>query len=127
MAITKVSPALIQVANNVTSTTIGNTTSIPSLTFDASGVIISASNTTVTVANTNINGTITATQIAANSVNASILQTNSVENYMATSGRPLSNRNLINNGAMQVAQRGTSVTGITSSAYYTADRWSNCS
>jgi hypothetical protein len=108
MAITKVSPALIQVANNVTSTTIGNTTSIPSLTFDASGVIISASNTTVTVANTNINGTITATQIAANSVNASILQTNSVENYMATSGRPLSNRNLINNGAMQVAQRGTS-------------------
>jgi hypothetical protein len=82
MAITKVSPALIQVANNVTSTTIGNTTSIPSLTFDASGVIISASNTTVTVANTNITGTITATQIAANSVNASILQTNSVENYI---------------------------------------------
>jgi hypothetical protein len=49
MAITKVSPALIQVANNVTSTTIGNTTSIPSLTFDASGVIIAASNTTISI------------------------------------------------------------------------------
>jgi hypothetical protein len=35
----------------------------------------------------------------------------------------LSNRNLIINGAMQVAQRGTSVTGITSTGYYTSDRW----
>jgi len=34
----------------------------------------------------------------------------------------LSNRNLIINGAMQVAQRGTSVTGV-SSGYSTADRW----
>ena len=76
-----------------------------------------------TVANTKLTGTITATQMAANSVNSTILQTNSVENYMATSGRPLSNRNLIINGAMQVAQRNTSVTGITSDGYYTADRW----
>jgi phage gp37-like protein len=36
---------------------------------------------------------------------------------------PLSNRNVIINGAMQVAQRGTSTTGITGSGYYTADRW----
>jgi hypothetical protein len=34
-----------------------------------------------------------------------------------------SNRNLIYNGAMQVAQRGTSTTGITVTGYYTADRW----
>jgi hypothetical protein len=33
-------------------------------------------------------------------------------------------RNLVYNGAMQVAQRSASVTGITSSGYYTADRWS---
>jgi len=33
-------------------------------------------------------------------------------------------RNLIINGAMQVAQRGTSTTGITAPGYYTADRWS---
>jgi hypothetical protein len=32
-------------------------------------------------------------------------------------------RNLLINGAMQVAQRGTSATGITTSGYYTVDRW----
>jgi hypothetical protein len=46
-----------------------------------------------------------------------------IDNYIADSGRPLTNRNLIINGAMQVAQRNTSVTGITTSNYYTADRW----
>jgi hypothetical protein len=39
--------------------------------------------------------------------------------------RPESGRNLLYNGAMQVSQRGTSVTGITASGYFTADRWSN--
>jgi hypothetical protein len=34
-------------------------------------------------------------------------------------------RNVIINGAMQVAQRGTSTAGITTSSYYTADRWRN--
>lgn len=33
------------------------------------------------------------------------------------------NRNLLYNGAMQVAQRGTSTAGITSAGYYTTDRW----
>lgn len=32
-------------------------------------------------------------------------------------------RNLLYNGAMQVAQRGTSTASITASGYYTADRW----
>jgi hypothetical protein len=36
---------------------------------------------------------------------------------------PLSNRNLIINGAMQVAQRGTQVTGETSGGYLTCDRF----
>ena len=40
------------------------------------------------------------------------------------SAGPLSNRNLIINGDMQVAQRGTS---SASSGYYTVDRWSNIS
>lgn len=35
----------------------------------------------------------------------------------------LPNRNLLHNGAMQVAQRGVSSAGITTSGYYTADRW----
>jgi hypothetical protein len=32
-------------------------------------------------------------------------------------------RNLVYNGAMQIHQRGTSTTGITTGNYYTADRW----
>jgi len=34
-----------------------------------------------------------------------------------------SGRNVVINGAMQVAQRGTSTAGITTFGYYTADRW----
>jgi len=34
-------------------------------------------------------------------------------------------RNLVINGAMQVAQRGTSTTGITGTGYFTADRFAN--
>ena len=41
----------------------------------------------------------------------------------AYSDGALSNRNLIINGAMQVAQRGTSVTGVGSTAYCICDRW----
>jgi hypothetical protein len=36
---------------------------------------------------------------------------------------PQTNRNVIINGAMQVAQRGTSVAGITAGGYHTVDRW----
>jgi hypothetical protein len=42
---------------------------------------------------------------------------NQIANYQ-------SYRNLIINGAMQIAQRGTSTASITTSGYYTADRWS---
>jgi hypothetical protein len=47
MPLTKVSFSVIQVANNVTSTTVGNTSSIPSFTFDQNGVITSASNNAI--------------------------------------------------------------------------------
>jgi hypothetical protein len=40
-----------------------------------------------------------------------------------TFGSSLSNRNMIINGTMQVAQRGTSFTGITSTIAYRMDRW----
>ena len=36
---------------------------------------------------------------------------------------PLSNRNLIINGAMNIAQRSASVSGVTSNDYHTCDRW----
>ena len=43
---------------------------------------------------------------------------------VTTASPSLGRRNLIINGAMQVAQRGTSTTGISSGAsYYTSDRW----
>jgi hypothetical protein len=42
---------------------------------------------------------------------------------VTTASPSLGRRNLIINGAMQVAQRGTSVTGITSSGYQSLDRW----
>ena len=38
---------------------------------------------------------------------------------------PSPNRNLLYNGAMQVHQRGTSATGITTGGYSTADRWAS--
>jgi hypothetical protein len=42
----------------------------------------------------------------------------------SVSGVNFGRRNLIINGAMQVAQRGTSFTGITSNGYHVCDRWS---
>ena len=40
-------------------------------------------------------------------------------------GVSLGSRNIIINGDMRIAQRGTSATGVTSSDYYTIDRWKN--
>jgi hypothetical protein len=37
----------------------------------------------------------------------------------------LENRNLVINGAMQVAQRATEVTGVTTEGYKAVDRWQN--
>ena len=44
-------------------------------------------------------------------------------NPVGTLAHPPTFKNLIINGAMQVAQRATSVTGVTSDGYRTADRW----
>lgn len=70
MAITKVVPSMFAVANGqiVSGVTIGNTSSIASLTFDENGVIVAASNVTVTVANTNITGEIISSQIANSAI-----------------------------------------------------------
>ena len=65
MALTKVSPSLFQVSNNITSVTVGGSANTISLTFDSNGVITGATNNAVSVANTAITGTITAAQIAA--------------------------------------------------------------
>jgi len=132
MALTRVSPALFQVSNNITSVTVGGSANTISLTFDSNGVITAASNNALSVANTLITGNIISSQIAsvngsvitANTIANSAIQTGAVENYLNAGGRPLSNRNLIFNGAMQIAQRSNSVTTITTNdAVLTADRW----
>jgi hypothetical protein len=66
------------------------------------------------------NNAIEATNIASNAVTVDKLNGGSVEGLMTTQfGR----RNLIINGAMQVAQRGTSATSIADSSYPALDRW----
>jgi hypothetical protein len=64
VALTKVTPALFSTSNNITSTTVGGSANTVSLTFDGSGVITSATNNAISVANTQITGNIVAsTQI----------------------------------------------------------------
>ena len=111
MPLTKVSFSVIQVDNNVTSTTVGNTTSIPSFTFDQNGVITSASNTAISGAG-----------ITANTIANSAFQTGSVENYLRANTLDFGMRNRIINGAMRFDQRnaGASVNG---NATYSLDRW----
>ena len=56
--------------------------------------------------------------------NGSVLMADSsTATGLSWSTQPLSNRNVIINGAMQVAQRGTSVASITTGNYHTIDRY----
>ena len=65
---------------------------------------------------------VTAAKIAANSVDSAELVDGAVDDsHMASIS---SRKNLIINGAMQLAQRGTSATGIVSGGYNTLDRFS---
>ena len=71
MSLTRVSPALFQVSNNITSVTVGGSANTVSLTFDSNGVITGASNNALSVANTQITGLIQAAQIG--SANATLV------------------------------------------------------
>ena len=71
MSLTRVSPALFQVSNNITSVTVGGSANTVSLTFDSNGVITGASNNALSVANTQITGLIEAAQIG--SANATLV------------------------------------------------------
>jgi hypothetical protein len=71
VALTKVSPSLFQVSNNITSTTVGGSANTISLTFDSNGVITGASNNALSVANTQLTGLIQAAQIG--SANATLI------------------------------------------------------
>ena len=65
MSLTKVSPSLFQVSNNITSVTVGGSANTISLTFDSNGVITGATNNAVSVANTAITGNIISSQITS--------------------------------------------------------------
>ena len=101
MALTKISPALFQVSNNITSVTVGGSANTVSLTFDSNGVITGASNNALSVANTQITGLIEAAQIG--SANATL----------ATSGT-LPAARLPAGSVLQVVQ-GTTSTVVTNS------------
>jgi len=62
-----------------------------------------------------------ADQLASNAVVTASIADNAIT--QAKINVPISNRNLIINGAMQVAQRGTSDSGITQSGYTVLDRY----
>jgi hypothetical protein len=65
VSLTKVSPSLFATSNNITSVTVGGSANTISLTFDGSGVITSATNNAVSVANTAITGNIISSQITS--------------------------------------------------------------
>ena len=123
MALTRVSPALFQVSNNITSVTVGGSANTISLTFDSNGVITGATNNAVSVANTAITGTITAAQIAAVSNTAitgliQAAQIGSANATLVTSGT-LPKARLPAGSVLQVVQNTTSTTASsTSSASY---------
>ena len=97
MALTKVSPSLFQVSNNITSVTVGGSANTISLTFDSNGVITGASNNAVSVANTAITGLVTASQIAnvANTQLTGLIQAAQIGSANAT---------LVNSGTLPTAR-----------------------
>jgi len=132
VSLTRVSPALFQVSNNITSVTVGGSANTISLTFDSNGVITGASNNALSVANTLITGNIISSQIAsvsgsvitANTIANSAIQTGAVENYMLSQGTSFGIRNKIINGAMMISQRNGTSTITPADNDYVTDRWS---
>ena len=140
MALTRVSPSLFATSNNITSVTVGGSANTISLTFDGSGVITSATNNAISVANTlitgniissqitsvantQLTGTITGSQISSNTLSNTVFQTGSVENYMNAAGLGFGMRNRIINGAMVIDQRNAGASVTPTNFQYTLDRW----
>ena len=79
MAITKVPSDMIQVANNVTDTTVGGANSAVSLTFDSLGVISAASNVSLAINTADIaDGAITAAKIADGAIEVADVADNAI-------------------------------------------------
>ena len=119
MALTKISGEVIQSNIDISSTGIITATNFSgNLNGDVTGSVtgnVTGDLTGNVTGNINSSGVSTVTTL-----NATTLTVNS-NNY--PSAGPLSNRNLIINGAMQVAQRATQVTSVTTGGYRTCDRF----
>ena len=123
MALTKVAPALFGTGNNITSVTVGGSANTISLTFDGSGVITSATNNAVSVANTAITGNIISSQITsvANTQLTGLIQAAQIGSANATliTSGTLPKARLPAGSVLQVVQNTTSTTASsTSSASY---------
>lgn len=113
MALTKVAPALFGTGNNITSVTVGGSANTISLTFDGSGVITSATNNAISVANTAITGNIISSQIT------SVANTQITGNITAAQITSVANTQLT--GLIQAAQIGSAnATLVTSGTLPTA-------
>jgi len=62
-------------------------------------------------------------ELQANGVTKAKVTANGLQDANGNSLRGGMYRNLLINGDMQIAQRGTSATGLTTTGYYTVDRW----
>jgi len=113
VSLTKVSPSLFATSNNITSVTVGGSANTISLTFDGSGVITSATNNAVSVANTAITGNIISSQIT------SVANTQITGNITAAQITSVANTQLT--GLIQAAQIGSAnATLVTSGTLPTA-------
>jgi hypothetical protein len=90
----------------------GDTVSVPS------GATLDASNATLTLPDDSVT---TAKIVDANVTTAKLADANITTAKLAYDPNPF--RNIVINGDMQIAQRSTSVASITTTGYYTADRF----
>jgi hypothetical protein len=91
----------------------GDTVSVPS------GATLDASSATLTLPD----GSVTTAKIVdANVTTAKLADANITTAKLAYDPNPF--RNIVINGDMSIAQRSTSVASITTTGYYTVDRWS---
>jgi len=105
-------------AANLTAIPAGNITgTLPALSA-ANLTAIPAGNLTGTVADARISA-LTSSKLTGTLPAISAANLTNVPKDITVGGR----KNMVINGAMQVAQRGTSETGYTTTGYYTCDRW----
>jgi hypothetical protein len=84
-------------------------------------VITSAANVVLSVANTQLTGTITNAQLGTDAVSNTKIAAGAVEQYFADTGFEAQFRNRIINGDMRIAQRGTAA--VTASGAFPVDRF----